>query len=119
MRIAFPYGIDAQGRTALASAAAHIRELMEQILFTSLGERVNRPDFGAGLNRLLFEPNADALAAAAQVLVHGSLQEHLGHLIAVDAVDVEASGAALRVTIRYTGLSTGQTADVQFTGSLP
>jgi uncharacterized protein len=100
----FPYHVDGRGRTATTGAADHLRDLIEQVLFTAPGERVMRPDFGCGLAQLVFEPNSVTLAATTQMLVQSSLQQHLSHLIAVDAVDVMADDAALRVDIAYTVL---------------
>jgi Bacteriophage baseplate protein W len=97
----FPYHIDRLGRTATAGDADHIRDLIEQVLFTSPGERVMRPDFGSGLLAMVFEPNSTAVAATAQMLIQGALQQHLGHLIAVNSVDVEAVDSTLRVVVRY------------------
>ena len=79
----FPYRIDGRGRTAGTGADDHLRDLIEQVLFTSPGERVMRPDFGCGLAQLVFEPNSVTLAATTQMLVQSSLQQHLSHLIAL------------------------------------
>ena len=97
----YPYHIDGRGRSASSGHADHVRDLIEQVLFTSPGERVMRPDFGAGLLALVFEPNSSALAATAQVLVMGALQQHLSHLIAVQGVEVVHDDSALRVNLRY------------------
>jgi phage baseplate assembly protein W len=97
----FPYHFDTRGRTAAIDYDAHIRDLIEQVLFTAPGERVNRPDFGSDLLRLVFAPNSDQLAATTQYLVQGSLQQYLGDLIQVDAVEVENEDSTLRVTVRY------------------
>ena len=103
----FPYHFDATGRTAATgatNAAEHLRDLIEQVLFTTPGERVMRPDFGAGLLALVFEPNSVTLAATTQFLVQSALQQHLSNLIAVQAVGVEAIDSALQVTVRYSVL---------------
>jgi len=101
MNLGYPYHFDGRGRTAETSDNAHIRDLIEQVLFTSPGERVNRPTFGCGLNQLVFAPNSLELAAATQFLVQGALQQWLGDLIVVDSVQVESVDATLRVTISY------------------
>ena len=101
MNVDFPYHFDSRGRTAEADYDAHIRDLIEQVLFTAPGERVNRPDFGSGLLRLVFAPNSAEMAATTQYLVQGSLQQFLGDLIQVDAVNVEHEDSTLRVTVRY------------------
>jgi len=97
----FPYHLDSRGRTAATDDADHIRDLIFQVLFTSPGERVMRPDFGSGLLQLVFAPNSDVLAATTQMLVQGALQQWLGELIVVEAVSVEAQDATLRVTVQY------------------
>ena len=107
MNVRFPYGFDGRGRTADAGEEAYIRGLIEQVLFTSPGERVMRPDFGSGLMQLVFAPNSPELAATTQFLVQGALQQWLGGLIALDAVEVEAVESTLRVTVRYAIRRTG------------
>ena len=102
MQLDYPFHFDHRGRTAQASEDEHIRDLIEQVLFTSPGERVNRPDFGSGLMQLVFAPNSDELATVTQVLVQGALQQWLGELIQVEAAQVESEEANLRVTIQYT-----------------
>jgi uncharacterized protein len=99
--IDFPYHFDSRGRTAVTSDDDHIRDLIEQVLFTSPGERVNRPTFGSGLLQLVFAPNSDALAAATQLTVQGALQQWLGDLIEVEAVRVERDDSTLRVMVQY------------------
>lgn len=101
MNVALPYAFDDRNRTAEVDGDRHIRDLIEQVLFTSPGERVNRPDFGTGLMQLVFAPNSPELAATTQALVQGALQQWLGELIAVDSVQVESVDATLRVTISY------------------
>lgn len=109
----FPYHLDALGRTASTGEAEHVRDLIEQVLLTTPGERVMRPEFGAGLLAMVFEPNAVALAATRQFVVQSALQQHLGHLIAVQAVSVVAEEATLRVNVRYSLLRDGSQHDAR------
>lgn len=97
----FPLHINPEGRTATTSEEDHVRDLIEQVLFTSPGERVNRPTFGSGLLQLAFAPNSDALAAATQVTVQGNLQLWLADRIHVQNVDVAHEESTLRVTVHY------------------
>lgn len=97
----FPYHFDGLGRTATTARDDHIRDLIEQLLFTAPGERVMRPDFGSGLLALVFEPNSSTLAATTQMLVQGALQQYLSDLIAVQSVQVLNDDSALRVDVRY------------------
>jgi hypothetical protein len=99
--IDFPFHFDSRGRTALAYGDEHICDMIEQFLFTSPGERVNRPDFGSGLLRMVFEPNSTELAAALQETVKAGLQRWLGDLIEVRDLAIESQESTLRVSIRY------------------
>lgn len=97
----FPYGIDRFGRTARAGTDAHVRDMIEQLLFTMPGERVMRPDFGSGLAQLVFQPNSDEMATAVQFLVQGNLQQWLGDVITVEEVSVASTDSTIEVTVRY------------------
>lgn len=114
-----PLHFDGRGRTALASGEEHLRDLIEQVLFTTPGERVNRPSFGSGLLQLVFAPNGDALAATTQASVQGALQQWLGDLIQVNAVVVDAEESTLRVTVSYTIRRTQQNGVAEFQRQIP
>jgi uncharacterized protein len=111
----FPYRYDGRGRTATTNDADHIRDLIEQVLFTSTGERVMRPDFGSGLLAMVFEPSGTSIAATTQMLVQGALQQFLGDLIAVQAVEVEATDGTVRVDVTYSVLRDDTTRVDSFT----
>lgn len=102
MQIDYPFYIDSRGRTATANPDEHLRDLIEQVLFTNPGERVNRPTFGCGVMQLVFAPNSDELATATQFLIQGALQQWLGDLIQVNAVQVTNQDSSLEVTVQYT-----------------
>jgi phage baseplate assembly protein W len=97
----YPFPFDGRGRTAGTPEGDHIRDLIEQVLFTAPGERVNRPTFGSGLLKLLFEPTDSALAATTQLAVQGALQQWLGDVILVEAVQVESQESTVQVTVQY------------------
>ena len=116
MNVAFPYRVDGRSRTSEAeNDDAHLRDLIEQVLFTVPGERVNRPDFGCGLLQLVFAPNSVELAATLQVLVQGALQQWLGDLLRIDEVQIESVDATLSVQVRYTSLRTQASRIASFT----
>jgi len=119
MNIAFPYHFDSRNRTGEALEEKHIRDLIEQLLFTSPGERVNRPTFGSGLLRLVFEPNSPELAAMTQLMVQGALQQWLGELIQVEGVEITSENATLRVEVRYVIRRTQERRVQQFERSAP
>lgn len=118
MNIDFPWTFDERGRTRAADDDAHIRDMIELVLFTAPGERVNRPDFGSGLLQMVFEPADATLAAALQLTVHGALQQWLGDLIAVSNVAVDSADGTLRVAVDYTVRRTGTPAQALFARSL-
>ena len=101
MNIDFPFHTDNRGRTGETGDDDHVRDLIEQVLFTTPGERVNRPDFGSGLLQLVFAPLSDELTATTQFLVQGALQQWLGDIIQVDDVTVDAGDGRVEVTVRY------------------
>lgn len=114
MNVDYPYHFDTRGRTAATDYEDHIRDMIEQVLFTSPGERVNRPAFGCGLLQLVFAPNSDALAAATQLTIQAALQEWMGSLIQVEGVEVNARDAALEVLVQYVILRTQRRQVSQF-----
>lgn len=108
MQIDFPYHFDARGATAATGTADHIRDLIEQLLFTAPGERINRPDFGCGLLQLVFAPNSPELAAVVQHTTQAALAQWLGDLVEVHSLEVEAREALLRVELDYVVRASGE-----------
>lgn len=99
--IAFPYRLSGMGRTATANEAEHVRQLIEQVLFTMPGERINRPDFGSNLMQMVFAPQSDELATANQFLLQAALQKWLGELIIIEQVDIAFIEEKLSITVQY------------------
>ncbi len=99
--IDFPFHFDNSGRSASTGDDDHIRDMIEQLLFTSPGERVNRPNFGSGLLHLVFEPNSPELAATLQFTMQATLQQWLGDVIEVQALQVLSEDSTLRVSVQY------------------
>ena len=116
MNVDFPYAVDGRHRTAETSRADHIRDLIEQVLLTSPGERVMRPSLGSGLLGLVFEPGGPALAATTQYLAQGALELWLSDVIRVDGLSVETDDATLTVTVSYTDLLTTEQRTASFEG---
>ena len=104
----FPYQFDGRGRTQDA-LGDYVRQLVEQVLFTSPGERVNLPDFGSGLLQLPFAPNSVEMAAATQFTVQAALQKWLSNYIKVESVVASSNEAVLTVTVSYSLLNTDVT----------
>jgi phage baseplate assembly protein W len=114
MFVKYPYGFDSSGHTAQTDLPGHILDMIEQILLTAPGERVNRPTFGCGVNQLVFAPNSDALAAAEQQVIQASLQQWLSDLIKVNSVTVTPQDSTLLITITYTIIQSQQQQTQQF-----
>ncbi len=114
MHMDFPFHVSGQRGSAITGNEDHIRDMIEQVLFTAPGERVNRPDFGCNLMQLVFAPNSDELATATQFLVQGALQRWLGDVIQVQQVRVNSEESTLRITVEYVVLSNRQPQTAEF-----
>ena len=108
MNIDYPFHFDGRGRTATAGDDQHICDMLEQLIFTSPGERVNRPDFGSGILQLIFAPNSPELAAALQFTVQAAIQRWLGDVVEVRDLTVTSEDATLRVAVQYLVRRTGE-----------
>ena len=108
MNVDYPFHFDRLGRTASTGLDDHVRDMIEQLLFTNPGERVNRPDFGSGLLQLVFAPNSPELAAALQFTVQASLQRWLGDVIDVQSLEVTSEDSKLSIVVQYVVRRTGE-----------
>lgn len=108
MNVNFPFQFDGRGRT-LDPQGDYLRQLVEQVLFTSPGERVNMPDFGSGLLQLPFAPTSMEMAAATQFTVQAALQKWLSAYVKVIAVVASAQDSVLTVSVTYSPLNTDVT----------
>lgn len=113
MNLAFPFHFDRRGRTAVAGDDAHLRDMIEELLFTSPGERVNLPDFGTGIRQMVFAPNSPEIAAALQFTLQAALQRWLGDLIQVQALEVTSNDATLSVDIQYVRRGSSKSVKIQ------
>lgn len=106
----YPFAIDrGAGRGAeTQDHEAYARQLIRQVLFTAPGERVNRPDFGAGVRRLVFAPNSPAVASLAQTFIYQALSRWLPTVIRVEEVVVSASESSLLIEVRYLLIQRGE-----------
>lgn len=114
--VAFPFTVDAQGRTARAGYDRHVRDMIELVLFTRPGERVMRPDFGCGLADLVFAPGGPELAASVRIAIEAALQRWLADVIEVTGVEVTGQDGTLRIRVSYTVTATGAERTEVFTG---
>ncbi len=114
MQIDYPIHYDSRGGTARTDENEHIRDLIEQVLFTSPGERVNLPTFGCGLMQLVFAPINDELATATRYLVQGALQQWLGEIIEPEEVTVTSEESTINVIVKYKIRQTRESREEEF-----
>jgi Bacteriophage baseplate protein W len=105
--VAFPYRLDDRGRTATAAYDDHVEQLLELLLFTRPGERVNQPTFGCGLLDQVFAPNSPEVAAALNVTIAAAISLWLRDVLSVTSLNVTAQESQLIINIGYTVLATG------------
>jgi uncharacterized protein len=115
VNIDFPFHFDERGHTSATDDDDHIRDMIEQLIFTNPGERVNRPDFGSGLMQMVFAPNSPEIAAALQFTLQAALDRWLGDLIEVRKLEVMSEDAMLSVDIAYAVRRTGEARQATFT----
>jgi phage baseplate assembly protein W len=112
----YPYGVSSTGAPSTTNPDDHLRDLILQVLFTNPGERINLPEFGAGVQQLVFAPNSDALRTSAQFLISNSLQRWLGDRIDISQVSLTSQPGeeeAVAIEIVYVVKSTQQRQTVQ------
>ena len=117
LNIDFPFHFDSRGQTAVTDDNDHIRDMIEQFLFTNSGERVNRPDFGSGLIQLIFAPNSEELVGTLEFTVRSGLQQWLGDIIEVQELNVSSEDASLRIDLKYKVHRTQEITSTSFTRS--
>ena len=118
MDIAFPFAFDSRGRTAGAARDDHVRQMIEQLIFTNPGERVNQPELGSGLLQLVFAPNSPELAATVRFTLQAALLRYLGDVVSVSELEVTATDATLSIVIDYVVRETGLAQQATFTRAL-
>jgi Bacteriophage baseplate protein W len=108
--LAFPFRIDGAG-AATADRSQHVRQQIEQVLFTNPGERVFRAELGAGVQALVFEPNDSALAAVTKKRLVSTLAEALAGEVdpRTLTVDVVSEEEKVFIVISYTLATLGHT----------
>src|SRR5262245_66622772 len=108
--LAFPFRIGDLGAPVTSPRTQAIRQQIDQLLFTLPGERVNRPTFGCGVQRLVFSGCSPEAAAAAEYIIRVNIQRFMSDVVKLDAVQVTAdvNAATLFVSVLYTLLATGE-----------
>ncbi|MES1241424.1 MAG: GPW/gp25 family protein [Acidobacteriota bacterium] len=116
--LAFPFRVGDRG-PELSDRSRHLREQIEQVLFTNPGERVFRPDFGAGIRTLIFEPNTSPLWTITRKRLIASLADALKGEVDPRSLTIDVAGEEEKVfvTIAYTLATLGHTEEQRFSVS--
>lgn len=101
MQIAFPYRFDADGLTGLTDERSHMRHMLELLLFTMPGERVNRPDFGCGIRHMVFAPQNSEVVSTLHALIESEIHRWLGDVLTLRKLEVTSEDATLLVLLEY------------------
>jgi phage baseplate assembly protein W len=111
----FPLEIGERG-AATSSRRLHVREQIEQVLFTHPGERWFRPEFGIGVRALVFEPNNLALWEVTKKRLLASLRDALAGEVDPRSLEVAVTGEGERllITISYMLATIQHTEKLQF-----
>ena len=118
LNIDYPFHFDSRGRTALADPNKHIQDMLEELLFTNPGERVNRPDFGSGIQQLIFAPTSPEVASALQFTLKAAIQNWLGDLVQVQTLEVTSDDSTLDIVIQYIVRRTNEQQQATFSRAL-
>jgi uncharacterized protein len=108
VHLAFPFSVDAAGFVSEATAAEHVEQMIEQILFTRPGERVNLPEFGCGVQALVFGPVSQELATALRARIEAALQRWLHPYVQIQTVEVASQGGRLTILVGFALTPTGE-----------
>jgi hypothetical protein len=117
MNVDYPFHFDGRERTAHSDEVDHLKDLIEQLLFTQPGERVNRPTLGSGVMQLVFAAASPEVAATAEFMIRGALQQWLGDRITVEQIQAQAVESTLRIQIDYVVTRTGERVSAEFSRS--
>lgn len=114
MHKSFPFHFDVRGHIARCDDSAHILDMLEQILFTTPGERVNRPDFGCGVAAMVFGSTAPEFITVKKSQIHSQIQQLLGHLIQVNEIALSVQESRITIVINYTIFKNQQNQSAEF-----
>jgi hypothetical protein len=108
LQFGYPFRVGPNGRPVRVDDLRHAEDMIEQLLFTNIGERVNRPSFGCSIGTYVFEPASTELLAALKGLILSALQTWLGDVVTVADVGVTFDNEQLRITIDFSLIGSNQ-----------
>lgn len=118
MQVTFPYLFENNRPAGSVEDAAHVRQMLELLLFTMPGERVNRPDYGCGIQRMVFAPQNTEVVATLRTLIEAEIQRWLGDVLSLRNLQVTGEDATLQVVLTYQLASDGSVRQERFKRSV-
>lgn len=104
-RLAFPFGPAASGRSATVAygSDAHVRQMLELLIFTMAGERVMRPELGSPVRQMVFRAGNGPEAIALQSMLQATIMQWLGHVLTLNdlAVGFDDASGVLEIAVTY------------------
>ena len=100
--VAFPPHLDATGQWATSVGAQNVRESIQILLLTRLGERLMYPSYGSSLRTFLFAPNNPGTRKSIEDEITRALQLWEPRItvdsvsVTVDPSDAQAAIAAIQ-----------------------
>ena len=118
--VGFPLGGPRDGRFGFARGDEALRESIWNILLTRPGERLMRPDFGAGLGRYIHQPNTEATRALIADAARRSVTRWEPRVVVLDvrAVADRADPAVVHLSVEYRPVSGSRPARLDLSISL-
>lgn len=120
----FPLRLGRSGAATL-QRIPHIRDQIEMVLFTDPGERWFRPEFGAGIRTLVFEPNGSPLWQITKQRLQASLAEALAGEVAPRDLDINvqadpdfAERLAISISYRLAALNHSDRVEFEVAGGV-
>ena len=101
--LAFPPGVDSSGRLLMNSLEDHVRQSILLLMRTAQGQRVMRPDFGSGLERLVFAPITGATSALVQHTIKQTLIQNEPRIdtLSIEVTPDTREAGVLTITLQY------------------
>ena len=99
-RLAYPFAIAPSGRSATVDYAsdAQVAQMVRQLVLTTIGERVMRPDLGSPARQMVFAAGNGAVGIALQATLQATIAQWLGHVLVLHEVAVDFGEGSGRLT---------------------
>lgn len=108
-RLAFPFSPATSGRSSTVAYGgdAHVRQMLELLIFSLAGERVMRPELSSPVMQMVFGAGNGPVAIGLQAALQASITQWLGHVLELRDLSVkfDEKDVALEVVVTYETLA--------------